>query len=282
MATRIGVDVGGTFTDLIFYDDETGEDARRQGADDAGGARAGRHRRGRDDARRRRARRGRATSCTARRSGLNSLLTRTGAVVGLLCTRGFRDILETRRGDRGRAVRPVLAPAGAARPAPAAAARSPSGSAPTARSHVPFEEDDVRRGGRGLRGRGRRPPSRSRSSTPTRTPRTSSPPSERCATPASTGEISLSHRVSGEYREYERTSTTVIDAYVRGRGWRATCARLEDGLGERGLRRRAARDALGRRRDDVRRGRGAAVRDDHVRPGRGRRGRGPSWRGRSG
>ena len=29
------------------------------------------------------------------------------------------------------------------------------------------------------------------------------------------GAISLSHRVSGEYREYERTSTTVIDAYVR-------------------------------------------------------------------
>src|SRR4029077_13180934 len=25
MATRLGVDVGGTFTDLIFYDDETGE-----------------------------------------------------------------------------------------------------------------------------------------------------------------------------------------------------------------------------------------------------------------
>jgi N-methylhydantoinase A/oxoprolinase/acetone carboxylase beta subunit len=23
--TRLGVDVGGTFTDLIFYDDETGE-----------------------------------------------------------------------------------------------------------------------------------------------------------------------------------------------------------------------------------------------------------------
>ena len=25
MATRIGVDIGGTFTDLIFYDDESGE-----------------------------------------------------------------------------------------------------------------------------------------------------------------------------------------------------------------------------------------------------------------
>ena len=31
------------------------------------------------------------------------------------------------------------------------------------------------------------------------------------------GGISLSHRVSGEYREYERTSTTVIDAFVRAR-----------------------------------------------------------------
>ena len=29
------------------------------------------------------------------------------------------------------------------------------------------------------------------------------------------GEISLSHVVSGEYREYERASTTVIDAYIR-------------------------------------------------------------------
>jgi N-methylhydantoinase A len=31
------------------------------------------------------------------------------------------------------------------------------------------------------------------------------------------GEISLSHRVTGEFREYERTSTTVIDAYIRPR-----------------------------------------------------------------
>jgi N-methylhydantoinase A len=25
VATRIGVDIGGTFTDLVYYDDETGE-----------------------------------------------------------------------------------------------------------------------------------------------------------------------------------------------------------------------------------------------------------------
>ena len=43
------------------------------------------------------------------------------------------------------------------------------------------------------------------------------------------GEISLSHVVSGEYREYERTSTTVIDAFVRGR-MSHYLARLADGL----------------------------------------------------
>ena len=32
--------------------------------------------------------------------GLNALLERKGSKVGLLCTKGFRDILEIRRGDR--------------------------------------------------------------------------------------------------------------------------------------------------------------------------------------
>ena len=36
-----------------------------------------------------------------------------------------------------------------------------------------------------------------------------------CARRASTGAISLSHQVTGQYREYERTSTPSIDAYVR-------------------------------------------------------------------
>ena len=49
-----------------------------------------------------------------------------------------------------------------------------------------------------------------------------------------TGDISVSHQVSGEYREYERTSTTVIDAYVRGR-MASYLRRLEDGLGDAGF-----------------------------------------------
>src|SRR3954451_8716345 len=99
MATRLGVDVGGTFTDLIFYDDETGEIrvgkepttpsapqdrviAAVRASVPAGRVEAA------------------AYFLHGTTVGLNSLLTRTGAVVGLLATRGFRDILEVRRGDR--------------------------------------------------------------------------------------------------------------------------------------------------------------------------------------
>ena len=46
--------------------------------------------------------------------------------------------------------------------------------------------------------------------------------------------ISLSHRIAAEWREYERTSTAVLDAYT-GRSVRAYLERLEEQLGERGL-----------------------------------------------
>src|SRR3954469_8563820 len=98
MSTRLGVDVGGTFTDLIFYDDETGEirvgkEPRTPSAPEEGVLAA-------IDSvvppERLRAARYFLHGTTV---GLNSLLTRTGAVVGLLCTRGFRDVLEIARGD---------------------------------------------------------------------------------------------------------------------------------------------------------------------------------------
>ncbi len=38
---RLGVDVGGTFTDLIYVDDEAGHDPRPQAPDDAGRPLAG-------------------------------------------------------------------------------------------------------------------------------------------------------------------------------------------------------------------------------------------------
>src|SRR5579875_708187 len=99
MSRSIAVDVGGTFTDLIYRDDASGEvilgkvptipAAPDEGvlavldgtlsAEQLSSADSFRH----------------GTTV-----GLNALLEGRGAVVGLLATRGFRDVLELRRGDR--------------------------------------------------------------------------------------------------------------------------------------------------------------------------------------
>ena len=99
MSSRIGVDIGGTFTDFIIYDEERNsitidkipttpnspEKAvidvikRNLDKDELGKVEFFLH----------------GTTV-----GLNSLLERKGSKVGLLCTKGFRDILEIRRGDR--------------------------------------------------------------------------------------------------------------------------------------------------------------------------------------
>src|SRR4051812_15070087 len=100
MPTRIAVDVGGTFTDLVLRDGETGRivigkvpsvpNAPDEGVLAVLGAVLG------------------ATDVKTSEYflhgttvGLNALLENRGAVVGLLCTHGFRDVLEVRRGDRG-------------------------------------------------------------------------------------------------------------------------------------------------------------------------------------
>ena len=118
MVTRIGVDIGGTFTDLIFYDDASGESlvakvpTTQANPDEAvvtainqtipddrvGAAEYFLH----------------GTTV-----GINSLLQRQGAVVGLLATEGFRDILEIRRGDRDEMYNLFWSPAAAAGSAPA-------------------------------------------------------------------------------------------------------------------------------------------------------------------
>jgi N-methylhydantoinase A len=94
--TLIGIDVGGTFTDLFLFDGATGRfktaKMPSQRGDEAQGFLEGLGALGRV------ADFGAIVHGTT--VGTNALLERKGARVGLLTTRGFRDVLEMRRRDR--------------------------------------------------------------------------------------------------------------------------------------------------------------------------------------
>lgn len=232
MATRIGVDVGGTFTDLICYDDETGgvrvaKEPTTPAAPEQGVVRAVEQ-----------AVPGDIVGSTryflhGTTVGLNSLLTRTGAVVGMLATSGFRDVLEIRRGDRDEMYDLFWSP-----PPPLVPRRLRIPVTERIRAdgvvHTPLDKEDVRKAVEVFREEG------VACVAITFLNSYANPEHELAAEQALrefgfTGEISLSHQVSGEYREYERTCTTVVDAYVRPR-MTAYLHRLEERLAQAGLR----------------------------------------------
>lgn len=214
MATRIAVDIGGTFTDLVLFDEDTGEtiegkvptvpDAPELGVETAIRAFVPKEVLART-----------AYFLHGTTVGLNALLERRGATVGLITTEGFRDVLEIRRGDRvemynlfwhqtkplvPRRLRQevpgrILAD-GAVEDAPTAEAVQEAArvfadhgvtSIAVCLINAYVDPSHERLVGEMLREAGFE------------------------------GGITLSHRISGEYREYERTSTAVIDAFVRGR-----------------------------------------------------------------
>jgi N-methylhydantoinase A len=148
-------------------------------------------------------------------------------VVGLLTTRGFRDVLETRRGDRDAMYDNLW--------------KAPPPLVPR-RLRLPVEErirpdgsdDDVRAAVEVFREEG------VESVAVVFINAYANPAHELAAEEALRrfgfeGEVSLSHQVSGEYREYERSSTTVVDAYVRPRVSNYL-RRLESTLNEHGFR----------------------------------------------
>lgn len=230
MTLRIGVDVGGTFTDLIAEDDERGavafakvpstpDDPSRGvlAAVEAAGEAIDLDR---------------AELVHGHTVGLNALLERRGAEVGLLATAGFRDTLEIGRGDRGD---PYDLFWQRSAPLVPRRRRLPIGERVGADGSVvlPLPEGEVREAVATLLADGvdcvaiafvnayANPAHELRAAEIVRG----------CGFD---GEIALSHLVSGEYREYERTCTTVIDAYIRPRVARYLGS-LDEQLRARGL-----------------------------------------------
>lgn len=96
MSQRIGIDVGGTFTDIIAYDDETGEvlvGKVPSSSDPMDAIMSGVAELGIDLA---------STEFFAHGTTVatNALITRSFPGAAMVTTRGFRDILEMRRGNR--------------------------------------------------------------------------------------------------------------------------------------------------------------------------------------
>ncbi|MEM7710025.1 MAG: hydantoinase/oxoprolinase N-terminal domain-containing protein, partial [Pseudomonadota bacterium] len=99
MSVTIGVDVGGTFTDVFTLDEATGRAAVAKvpttRPDQSGGFLAGIAHRVPDLS-------AASTIVHGTTAGTNALLERKGARVGAITTEGLRDVLEMRRRDRPR------------------------------------------------------------------------------------------------------------------------------------------------------------------------------------
>jgi N-methylhydantoinase A len=231
MPIRLGVDVGGTFSDLVIYDEAARRISVAKGLSTAANPDQGVLN---------------IVSAMASRDelsaaqfflhgttvGLNAVLERRGAVVGVLMTAGFRDVLEIRRGDRLAAYDPTWRPKD---PLVPRSLRLPVRERVAADGTVaiPLEVADVQSAAEIFDELGVESVAISFINSYAN-PRHELLTRDALIDAGFRGDISLSHEVSGEFREYERTSTTVIDAYVRPRVSHYL-ARLEGGLGEQGF-----------------------------------------------
>ena len=227
---RLGIDVGGTFTDVAILDEE-GRAARFEKTsttpeDPALGVIAAMEKAGvaMPDI---------SYFVHGTTLALNALLTRTGAVTALVTTKGFRDVYELARTDRKVMYDFKY--------------RKPPNLLPRRRAfevnermlftgevHTPFDEVDARHVAELVRDSGAK-------SVAVAFLHSYANPDHELAMEAVLRdvapelEISLSHRLVREYREYERTSTTVIDAYTKPIV-RRYLERLRGSLGEAGFR----------------------------------------------
>ncbi len=214
MSSRIGVDIGGTFTDFIVYDENDNkviiDKIPTTPADPE-----------------------KAVVEVIKRNltqeqlskidfflhgttvGLNALLERKGSKVGLLCTKGFRDIIEIRRGDRDEMYNLFWQP-----PPPLVPRylrlEIEERLFANGDIHTNLNSEDVKKACEYLNKEG------VNSVAVAFMNAYSNKQHELAAKKillenGFNGEVSLSSLVSGEYREYERTTTTIIDAFVKAR-----------------------------------------------------------------
>ncbi|WP_435180899.1 hydantoinase/oxoprolinase family protein [Halorussus sp. AFM4] len=210
MAGRVvGVDVGGTFTDVTLLVDGELVTAKVPSTEDQSeGVMAGIEK-----------------ACAeagispdeveefshAMTVSVNALLEESGAKTALVTTEGFRDVLEIGRQDR-----PSLYDLGAEKPAPLVPRRrryEVSERTTTEGIERPVDEDEVREVAAAIRDDGAEAVAVSllhAYAHPENERRVAEVLREELDVP-----VSASHEVLAEFREYERTSTTVVDAYVR-------------------------------------------------------------------
>jgi len=227
---RIGVDIGGTFTDLVALDEVTGAVVNAKALSTPSGLLDGvlrcAEQAGIDLADCR-------LTIHGTTIGINALLEGKGARTGLLTTEGFRDVLEIGRGNFLRMYDVLYR-----RPAPLV----PRGRRREVRERisaraevlVPLDEAAVRDAARRLAAEG------VESVAVTFLFSYLDPVHEQRAAAILAEElpgipISVSHRLSQEWREYERTTTTVVNAYVLPIVERYL-ATFEQRLAERGFR----------------------------------------------
>ena len=226
MNNRIGVDIGGTFTDFVMYDEEnskiiiskipTTPKNPEQGTIEI------------------------VSNSTSQEQlkdvkyflhgttvGLNAILSREGIKVGLITTKGFRDVLEIRRGDRDEMYNLFWTPKNILVPRylriGVEERMNAEGKVLTKlnleeieKAISFFKEQNVNSIAVCLIHSYANPEHENKIY-------------EIIKNSSSNFQISLSHKISGEFREYERTTTTIIDAFVKGR-MSIYLSKLEEGL----------------------------------------------------
>ncbi|MEV4013667.1 hydantoinase/oxoprolinase family protein [Nonomuraea angiospora] len=230
MSYRVAMDIGGTFTDVVCYDERSGtvtaSKAPTTPGDLAEGVFAALGRVVDDPA-------GISFFVHGTTQGLNALLERKGARVLLLAGQGGRDVYQIARGNRDR-----MFDLRYRKPAPLVPRQDVMEAGGRldylGRELVPLDEESVRAAGRRAREEGfdavavcllfsyANPAHELRAGEILR---------------AELGDdvlVVLSHEVAREWREYERTSSAVLEAYT-GPVVRRYLARIERRFAERGL-----------------------------------------------